>query len=186
LWIKNSKGGRYLPPFFIFALMNYLIFFSQYIYYYLTSTTKHGVHSPFVFKLLEEAIQTKKFYYNGSKKNSALISRLLSHFNPKSIIEIGSHNLSEKSMIYHNYFPNIKNSLIDLIYIHKSNTETLKKALKYMHNNSVLVLNNIHQTKEEWKFIQNHSKVNVSINLFYIGLIFLREEQEEQHFTIRF
>ena len=55
-----------------------------------------------------------------------------------------------------------------------------------MHNDSVLVINNIHQTKEEWKFLQNHSKVNVSINLFYIGLIFLREQQKEQHFTIRF
>lgn len=183
---KKSKGGRCLPPFFIFALMNNIIYFLKYICYYLTATNKHGVHSPFVFQLLTEVMQTKKLYYNVSKKHSALISRLLSHFNPKSIIEIGSHNLSEKSMIYHHDFQNIKRGLIDFIYIQKSTTETLNKALKHMHNDSVLVLNNIHQTNKEWKFLQNHSKVNVSINLFYIGLIFLREQQKEQHFTIRF
>jgi len=166
--------------------MNTLIYFLQYICYYLTATNKHGIHSPFVFQLLTEVIQTKRFYYNRSKKHSALTSRLLSHFKPKNIVEIGSYNLSEKSMIYHQDFQNIKEDLIDFIYIQKATTETLIKALKYMHNDSVLVLNNIHQTKEEWKFLQSHSKVNVSINLFYIGLIFLREQQEEQHFTIRF
>ena len=166
--------------------MNNLLYFLQYICYYLTATNKHGVHSPFVFQLLTEVIQTKRFYYNGNKKNSALISRLLSHFKPKKIVEIGSHFLYEKSIIYHQSFQNIKSDLIDFIYIQKSTTDTLKKALKYMHNDSVLVLNNIHQTKEEWKFLLNHSKVNVSINLFYIGLVFLRDQQEEQHFTIRF
>jgi len=89
-------------------------------------------------------------------------------------------------MIYNQDFQNIKEDLIDFIYIQKATTETLIKALKYMHNDSVLLLNNIHQTKEKWKFLQSHSKVNVSINLYYIGLIFLREQQEEQHFTIRF
>ena len=166
--------------------MKTLIYFSQYICYYLTATNRHGIHSPFVFQLLTEVIQTKRFYYNRSKKHSALTSRLLSYFKPKSIVEIGNYNLSEKSMIYYKDFQNIKGDLIDFIYIQKATTETLLKALKYMHNDSVLVLNNIHQTKEKWKFLQSHSKVNVSINLFYIGLIFLREQQEEQHFTIRF
>ena len=76
--------------------------------------------------------------------------------------------------------------MIDFIYIEKSTKENLNNALKYMHNESVLVINNIHQSKEEWQFLQNHSKVNVSINLFEIGLIFFRDQQEEQHFTIRF
>ena len=55
-----------------------------------------------------------------------------------------------------------------------------------MHNDSVLVINDIHQTKEQWQFLQNHSKVNLSINLFEIGLIFFREQQEEQHLQFDF
>ena len=55
-----------------------------------------------------------------------------------------------------------------------------------MHNESILVLNNIHQNKQEWNLLKNHSKVNVSINLFHVGLVFFREQQEEEHFTIRF
>lgn len=166
--------------------MNTLIYFLKYACYYITATNKHGVHSPFVFKLLTEVIRTETFYFNRSKKNCALISRLLSHFKPKSIVEIGSYNLSKKSMIYHQDFQNTNRGLVDFIYIQKATTETLNIAIKYMHNDSVLVINNIHQTKEEWKCIQKHSKVNVSINLFCFGLIFLREQQNEQHFTIRF
>ena len=167
--------------------MNILSYFLRFIFYYLISKTKHGVHSPFVFKLLTQAIQTKKsFYFNRNKKNRALIFRLLLHFEPKSILEIGNKRLSKKSIIYYHDFQNIKKELIDFIYIEKSTMELLKKALKYMHNDSVLVLNNIHRNKEEWNFLQVHSKVNVSINLFYIGLVFLREQQEEEHFTIRF
>ena len=89
-------------------------------------------------------------------------------------------------MKYHQDFQNIKKSLIDFIYVQKSTKENLNNALKYMHNDSILVVNNIHKSKEEWQFLQNHSKVNVSINLFEIGLIFFRQQQEEQHFTIRF
>ena len=166
--------------------MNTIIYFSQYAYYYLTATNKHGVHSPFVFQLVTEVIRTKKIYYNRGKKHIALISRILSHFKPKSIVEIGSYNLSNKSMIYHQNFQNVNRELIDFIYIKKATTETLNFALKYMHNNSVLVINNIHQRKQEWKCLQKHPKVNVSINLFCLGLIFLREQQNEQHFTIRF
>ena len=166
--------------------MKNLICFLQYFFYYLTATNKYGVHSPFVFQLVTEVLQTKKTYYNRSKKHIALISRLLSHFKPKSIVEIGSNKLSNKSTIYHQGFQNINRDLIDFIYIQKATKETLNNALKYMHNDSVLVINNIHQANEEWKFLQNQPKVNVSINLFCFGLIFLREQQKEQHFTIRF
>ena len=75
-------------------------------------------------------------------------------------------------MIYYKDFQNIKGDLIDFIYVQKATKETLNNALKYMHNDSVLVINNIHKANEEWKFLQNHPKVNVSINLFCLGLIF--------------
>ena len=55
-----------------------------------------------------------------------------------------------------------------------------------MHNDSVLVLNNLYKTKENWQKLKDHSQVRVSINLFQLGIIFMREEQEKQHFTIRF
>ena len=56
-------------------------------------------------------------------------------------------------MIYHQDFSKIKRDLIDFIYVQKATKETLNNALKYMHNDSVLVINNIHQANEEWKFL---------------------------------
>ena len=55
-----------------------------------------------------------------------------------------------------------------------------------MHNDSVLVLNNLYKTKENWQKIKDHPQVRVSINLFQLGIIFIRDEQEKQHFKIRF
>ena len=152
----------------------------------ITANSKHGVHSPFVFQLANEVIQTRIKYYTKKQKNKALVNQIISHFKPKSIIEIGSYNLFKKSTIYFNDFKNLNLNYVDFIFIQKATTKILCKSLKYMHNDSVLLLNNIHQTKEEWKHLQNHSKVNVSINLFYIGLVFFREQQDEEHFTIRF
>ena len=167
--------------------MNSLFNSLTYIRYYLLAKNKHGIHSPFVYQLLTEVIKPKKrVYFNREKNTRQLIKRLVTHFQPNSIAEIGIQNLSKHSKNYTSDFQNIKTKFVDFIYLNTTTIETLDTALKYMHNDSVLLLNNIHQTKEDWQYIQRHPKVNVSINLFYIGLIFLREQQEEQHFTIRF
>ena len=50
-------------------------------------------------------------------------------------------------MIYHQNFQKINRDLIDFIYVKKATKETLNNALKYMHNDSVLVINNIHQSE---------------------------------------
>lgn len=167
--------------------MNSLFNFLAYIRYYILAKNKHGVHSPFVFHLLTKVIKPKKrICFKRSKKHEQLIKRLAAHFKPQSIVEIGSESLQAQSESHYASFENLHDSTIDFIFLNSVTQKTLETALKYMHNDSVLMLNNIHQAKEEWQYIQSHSKVNVSIKLFYIGLIFLREQQEEQHFTIRF
>jgi hypothetical protein len=41
--------------------------------------------------------------------------------------------------------------------------------------------------EEAWKYIQEHSAVTLTIDLFFIGIVFFREEQKvQQHFSIRF
>ena len=61
--------------------------------------------------------------------------------------------------------------------------------LKYFHNNSILAINNIHQSKkmeEVWKKIITQKEVTISIDLFFIGLVFFRKEQVKENFIIRF
>jgi len=58
------------------------------------------------------------------------------------------------------------------------------------NNDSVLVFDDIHWSSEmeaAWETIKNDSAVTCSIDLFFIGIVFLRKEfKEKQHFTIRY
>jgi predicted O-methyltransferase YrrM len=62
-------------------------------------------------------------------------------------------------------------------------------CLPYLHNDSLIVFDDIHWSEgmeKAWQRIQNHPQVQVTIDLFFVGLVFLRKEQEKQHFQIRF
>lgn len=62
--------------------------------------------------------------------------------------------------------------------------------LPHIHEGTVLVLDDIHWSAEmeaAWKQIQQHPSVRLTVDLFFIGLVFFRSEQKVvQHFTIRF
>ncbi len=84
---------------------------------------------------------------------------------------------------------------IDLLYIdgnhqYEPTVEYFTKALPHLHNNSIVILDDIHWSKpmlNAWHTIKQHSSVSESIDLFFIGILFFRKEQQApQHFTIRF
>lgn len=54
----------------------------------------------------------------------------------------------------------------------------------------MIVLDDIHWSAEmeaAWETIKQHPQVRMSIDLFFIGIVFFREEfKVKQHFTIRF
>ena len=58
------------------------------------------------------------------------------------------------------------------------------------NTNSIFVFDDIHWSKEmeqAWHNISNHFTVRCSIDLFFMGIVFFRQEfKEKQHFVIRF
>nr|AIA18425.1 Methyltransferase domain protein [uncultured bacterium] len=64
--------------------------------------------------------------------------------------------------------------------------QLLEKADEY----SIFIFDDIHWSKgmeEAWAEIQQHPAVTLTIDLFFIGLVFFRKEQKvPQHFVIRF
>jgi predicted O-methyltransferase YrrM len=56
--------------------------------------------------------------------------------------------------------------------------------------NSILVFDDIHwsrEMEEAWEYIKAHPTVTLTIDLFFIGIVFFRKEQKaKQHFRIRF
>lgn len=60
-------------------------------------------------------------------------------------------------------------------------------CLQKVHNNSIFVFDDIHwseEMEEAWEEIKKHPKVTVTIDLFWIGIVFFRTEQVKEHFTI--
>ncbi|MBL0270361.1 MAG: class I SAM-dependent methyltransferase [Chitinophagaceae bacterium] len=61
--------------------------------------------------------------------------------------------------------------------------------LKKVQNNSILVFDDIHWSREmesAWETIRKHPAVRCTIDLFFIGIVVFRQEfREKQHFVIR-
>jgi hypothetical protein len=62
-------------------------------------------------------------------------------------------------------------------------------CLKKAHNSSIFVFDDIRWSDEmklAWEKIKNHPKVNVTIDLYTMGVVFFRKEQEKEHFVLRY
>lgn len=65
-----------------------------------------------------------------------------------------------------------------------------EQLLEKSTESSIFIFDDIHWSKgmeEAWEHIRSHPSVKLTIDLFFIGIIFFRKEQKiPQHFTIRF
>ncbi len=63
------------------------------------------------------------------------------------------------------------------------------QILEKCHNDTLIILDDIHWSKgmeKAWNEIIKNEKVTISIDLFHVGLIFLRKEETKKHFNLRF
>lgn len=65
-----------------------------------------------------------------------------------------------------------------------------EKLLSKIDESSVLIFDDIHwssEMEEAWRYIQQNKNVTLTIDLFFIGIVFFRQEQKtKEHFSIRF
>lgn len=83
---------------------------------------------------------------------------------------------------------------IDLAFIdgnhrHEPTVRYFKQLLPLCHNDTMLIFDDIHWSEEmeaAWHEIKNDERVTLSIDLFFIGMVFFKEEfKVKQHFAIR-
>ncbi len=84
---------------------------------------------------------------------------------------------------------------VDLAYIDGNHrkTPTLSYFRQFQQrstDNSIFIFDDIHWSEgmeEAWKEIQQHPAVTLTVDLFFIGLVFFRKDfKAKQHFVIRF
>ncbi len=123
----------------------------------------------------------------------------------KNLVELAGMNLNDlglksKVELVQGNFDITLNSVLQrfdkLDYVFLDGNHRKEPTLRYFeallpksHNNTVFIFDDIHWSKDmedAWEEIKAHPAVTVSMDLFYIGLVFIRQEQVEEHFVIRF
>lgn len=64
-----------------------------------------------------------------------------------------------------------------------------KQCLEKANEKSVFIFDDIYwspEMKEAWEEIKSNEKVSVTLDLFYMGIVFFRKEQVKEHFVIRY
>ena len=64
-----------------------------------------------------------------------------------------------------------------------------QQCLKYSHNNSIYIFDDIHwsaEMEQAWEEIKKHPQITVTIDLFEIGIVFFRTELTKQNFVVRY
>ncbi|OED45204.1 hypothetical protein AB832_01485 [Flavobacteriaceae bacterium (ex Bugula neritina AB1)] len=184
-----------------------------YIQFLLKATNQHGVHSPFVYTLVTKCFydrknkpvykQLKPIFASGantvfSYRYAKLIHRLTNYLHIKNILVSPALPVIQYTMFLQEHKINIDTTLTpkkqyDMYLLHPSQYAGSAKKLVFeivphLHNNSVILCPNIRATQKHldfWHQLIALDTISVSIDLFNIGLLFIRKEQVKENFKIR-
>jgi predicted O-methyltransferase YrrM len=115
----------------------------------------------------------------------------------KTFNRVGLKNIELTEGNFDHVLPGLlsKTGNIDLAFIdgnHRKEPtlEYFDQILKCSGSNTILIFDDIHWSadmEEAWAIIQQHPKVTLTIDLFFIGIVFFNADfNHKQHFTIRF
>lgn len=103
------------------------------------------------------------------------------------------NNINLETGDFSEVIPKLDTSKFDLVFFdgnHKKEAtlEYFEMLLPRANNDSVFIFDDIYWSQgmtDAWETIKQHSKVTVTIDTFYWGIVFFRKEQAKEHFTIR-
>ncbi|MBI2269717.1 MAG: class I SAM-dependent methyltransferase [Bacteroidetes bacterium] len=171
-----------------------------------------------------------------SAKYSQLLFRLVNHFKPNTILELGTSlgittlymaiassqtrvvsiegsktiaqyakqnfeklNIKNIQLTVGNFDDVLQSRLnelkhVDLVFFDGNHRKepTLRyfgQCLQCAHNDSVFIFDDIHwsvEMEQAWEYIKKHDRVTLTVDLFFIGIVFFRKEQVKEHFVLRY
>ncbi|WP_461534377.1 hypothetical protein [Sinomicrobium sp.] len=161
----------------------------KYLKFWLRSTNQYGVHSPFVYQFVTQGLY-KKGKFRGRKTHRILL-RIISYFGIEQLVP--TEECSDLQMLLYRYFPHLSERVKGkkrLVY-HQLDTGTALGSYfswKDFDEEDILVVEGIYRSQkseDSWKEICQHPRVRVTVNLFWLGVVFFRRGQAKEHFVIR-
>lgn len=160
-----------------------LIMFVRRLRFWCTAKNRHGVHSPFVYQLNERCFNDMRWYPEYEYLDS-LFPDLALFFSDRQLQLFFRLTRYLKSKSYGIWDGKKTENPKDIIVL-KSDCE-VEDLWCSMSNDTMLWVHQIHkENKDLWRQIKEDKRVSVSIDLYRQGLIFIRKEQQKEHFKIR-
>lgn len=139
-----------------------------YLKFLIKSTNEHGVHSPFVYQFLTKGIYAQRKNFRKEKALNRILKSTKTYF--------GISTETEYKHIKH----------IDTIADY--DTKSLDQLITEARKDDIIFISKPYKSKkqfENWCYLVKSNNFNVSIDFYYAGLLFKREEQRKEHFTLR-
>jgi len=138
------------------------------VWHFLSSNSRHGTHSPFVYKLATDVI-----YHKGEVSNQGRSEEVLK-------LEVALFLISEMSTIQTSNFA-IKDLDISKF--------TVDEILHVINKDKVVILTGVYkdkQSKNKWSALKADQNVVVTVDLFHFAVLIVRKEQPKENFKLRF
>jgi predicted O-methyltransferase YrrM len=125
----------------------------------------------------------------GSKEVAAIAEENFRILNLQKV-ELIKRNFDDSLSSVIDYLSSIDFVFIDGNHRREPTERYFRQLLAKANNDSIFIFDDIHWSKEmeeAWSIIKSHEAVRCSVDLFFIGIIFFKQEfKETQHFVIRF
>ncbi len=148
--------------------------------------TSLGVTSAY---LAEANTNAKVYTFEGAGEVAAVAQKNLQQLNISNIHLIEG-NFDETLQHQLSQLTQVDFAFVDGNHRKEPTLRYFKQLLEKAGDSSIFIFDDIHwsqQMEEAWQEIISHSRVTLSIDLFFIGLVFFRPQQKKvQHFSVRF
>ncbi|GAB3271472.1 class I SAM-dependent methyltransferase [Larkinella harenae] len=126
--------------------------------------------------------------FEGCPQTAAVAERNFRKQNRQNI-EIITGNLDETLTERLKTVPGVDFVFFDANHRYEPTVRYFETCLAKAHHDSCFIFDDIHwsdEMEQAWEKIKAHPSVTVSIDLFYVGLVFFRQQQPKQDFILRF
>jgi len=138
--------------------------------------------------LAKADVNAQVFTFEGCPETAKIAEENFENQNIKNTsITLGDFNLTLTKKLKE--IKTIDLAFIDGNHQEKPTVAYFKKCLEYANNDTIFVFDDIHWSdgmQNAWKYIKAHHSTTLTIDLFFVGIVFIKSELSKEDFTIRF
>jgi predicted O-methyltransferase YrrM len=124
----------------------------------------------------------------GCPETAAIATKVFDQFNARQI-QLITGNFDDTLPQTIAILPTLDFLFVDGNHQQEATLRYFELCLPKLHENSLMIFDDIYWSrgmKKAWKQIKAHPQVSVTVDLFWIGLVFFKKGQVKQNFRIRF